>query len=72
MKASSTSVWFLTHSIGNEIIFGLTFAMKGMKTTSKMWIFIGIGTFFWFIFVWLSIRFKYIPEHEDELKSEKK
>ncbi|KXN72034.1 PTR2-domain-containing protein [Conidiobolus coronatus NRRL 28638] len=60
MKASSTSVWFLTHSIGNEIIFGLTFAMKG------------IGTFFWLIFVWLSVRFKYTPEYEDELKSEKK
>jgi solute carrier family 15 oligopeptide transporter 1 len=72
MKASSTSIWLLTHSVGNEIVFGLTFAMKGMKIANKMWIFVGIGCFFWVIFTWLSIRFKYVPEFDDEKKDDDK
>ncbi|KXN68947.1 hypothetical protein CONCODRAFT_8698 [Conidiobolus coronatus NRRL 28638] len=46
MRSLSTSIWLLTHSIGNEIVSGLTFAMKGMSTTAKMWVFIAIGVLF--------------------------
>ncbi|KXN68937.1 PTR2-domain-containing protein [Conidiobolus coronatus NRRL 28638] len=71
MKASSSSIWLLTSSLGNEIVFGLTFAMTTLSSTVKMWIFVGIGVFFWALFTWLSTRFQYIAEYDDEKRDEK-
>ncbi|KAI9298363.1 PTR2-domain-containing protein [Neoconidiobolus thromboides FSU 785] len=65
MKASSTSIWLLTTAIGNYFVMALELGIRTVDSQIKMWIYIGIATFFWCIFVYLG-RYWYVHKEDED------
>ncbi|KAI9294550.1 PTR2-domain-containing protein [Neoconidiobolus thromboides FSU 785] len=65
MKSSSSSIFLITSAIGNYCVLGLEIGLKNIASTTKMWIYVAISTFFYVIFV-IMAKYWYVSKEEEE------
>ncbi|KAI0241707.1 hypothetical protein L0F63_004980, partial [Massospora cicadina] len=65
MKASATSIWLLTTAFGNYVIMAMEFGVGGLYAPTRQWIYTGVSSLFFLIFLLLS-KFWYVSKEEED------